>query len=302
MNTYQNPFTREQFDAYFSSYVGMEGGNPLAAVWFCEFAPSGLETPLDEALRPLRQPGAWDVAFRQRHQEDMGRWQTHQRIARIMTAAREKILYGRSGGGDWRHYLENNLYQPRGWEFKLNLFPLAIQPEGRLTWSKLYRKQPVLNPKQHYLDLCREGGRFRFINGLCRAMRPKVVVCLSERHTDDYLRAFGMRGIPAVEHTLQPADQARTLQVYTRQDTSLVICPAVAGTAGLSSDVLLNAMGCFISNWLTREDFCVRGTQATAEGRGALAIARPAPSPSPASWPGGRGVLGNPLRASEVPA
>ncbi len=284
MEPYQSPFTREQFDAYFSSYVGMEGGNPAAAVWFCEFAPSGIDAPLSGTLAPLRRPLAWDHEFRCRHRQDMARWQTHQRIARIMAAARETVLYGRTDGGDWQQYLEESLYQPRGWEFKLNLFPLAIRPEGRLPWSKLYYGQPELNPKQRYLDLCREGGRFRFIHGLRRQMRPKVVLCLAERHTADYLRAFGMERVPAVEHTLKPADQARTLQVYTHQGTNLVICPAVAGTAGIGSDVLLDAVGGFVSRWLGARDFAEPARTAARAG-----LAEPARVPAAAvvQRPGG---------------
>ncbi|MDF3886630.1 transcriptional regulator [Cupriavidus basilensis] len=297
MEIHQSAFTREQFDAYFASYAGMEGGNPAAAVWFCEFSPGGVGTPLSDSLRPLAQPHAWDEAFRRRHREDMARWQTHQRIARIIAAAREKIRYGRSEGGDWRQYLEEMLYRPCGWEFKLNLFPLAIRPEGRLPWSKLYQGQPELNPKQRYFDLCRDGGRFRFIGGLCRRMRPKVVVCLGERHADDYLKAFGMQGIPAVEHVLKPADQARTLQVYMRQGTTLIVCPAVAGSAGLSSDVLLNALGCFISHWLTHEDFAERADTDGLDARGDMT-----PAPAPASWTAVRAVVGAPLMACQMSA
>ncbi|WP_454726772.1 MULTISPECIES: transcriptional regulator [Cupriavidus] len=257
-HAFTHEFTREQLDAYFASYVGMEGGSPAGAVWFCDGMPSAEGVPLDAVLEPVRTAPAWDADFRRRHARDMARWQTHQRIARVMAAAREMVLFGRDDSGDWQRYLAEYLYRPRGWEFKLSLFPLPVRADSGLPWKRLHGAQPELNPKHRYFDLCRTGGRFRFIAALRHSHRPKVVLCLGERHEADYLDAFGMRGLPFAEHTLQPADQARVLRVYADQGTHLVICPAVAGAAGLASDVLLNAMGRFISQWLTLADFQVR--------------------------------------------
>lgn len=253
-----NAFTREQIDAYFASFVGMEGGSPAAAVWFCDHMPTTDGSPLVAPLVPQLVAPAWDARFRAVHAHDMARWQTHQRIARIMAAAREMVLFGRDDSGDWQRYLAEYLYRPRGWEFKLCLFPLPVRADTGLPWKRLHGAQPELNPKIRYLSLCRDGGRFRFIEALRRRQRPKVVVCLGERHEDDYLHAFGMRGLPYTEHILKPADQARVLRVYQHEGTRLVICPAVAGAAGLASDVLLNAMGHYISQWLMMADFQVR--------------------------------------------
>ncbi|MGO4154125.1 transcriptional regulator [Cupriavidus sp. YAF13] len=252
------PLSREQLDAYFASYVGMEGGSPASAVWFCDSMPTSDSTRLPAELVPVREVPAWDAQFRLRHLHEMSKWQTHQRIARIMAAAREMVLFGRDDSGDWQRYLAQYLYRPRGWDFKLSLFPLAIRSENGLPWTQLHGNQPELNPKSRYLALCRNGARFRFIAQLRRRERPKVVVCLGERFEVDYVQAFGMRGVPFTTHTLQPADQARELRVYVSEGTNLIICPAVAGAAGLASDVLLNAMGRFISQWLTMADFQVR--------------------------------------------
>lgn len=248
-------FTREQLNAYFASFIGMEGGNPAAAVWFCDHMPAMYSSPLTAPLTSKMVPQAWDARFRAAHAREIVRWQTHQRIARIMAAAREMVLSGRDDSGDWRRYLAEHLYRPLGWEFKLSLFPLPARGDSGLTWRRRHGAQPELHPKAKYLALCRDGGRFRFIEALRRRERPKVVVCLGERHEADYLHAFGMRGLPYIEHTLKPADQARVLRIYQDKDTRLVICPAVAGAAGLSSDVLLNAMGRYISQWLTEADF-----------------------------------------------
>jgi len=253
-----NTFTHEQLDAYFASFVGMEGGNPAAAVWFCDHSPTTEGSALVAPLRPQLAYPAWDTSFRAAHARDMTRWQSHQRIARIMAAAREMVLFGRDDSGDWWRYLLEYLYRPLGWEFKLSLFPLPIRTDSGLTWKRRHGAQSELNPKIKYLALCRDGDRFRFIEALRRRERPKVVICLGERHEADYLHAFGMRGIPYTEHTLKPADQARGLRIYQDRGTRLVICPAVAGVAGLASDVLLNAMGRYISQWLTMADFQMR--------------------------------------------
>lgn len=253
-----NIFTRDQLDTYFSSFAGMEGGNPMAAVWICDPVPTTAGSPLEAPLVPERVPHAWDANFRADHAQDMARWQTHQRIARIMSAAWEMALFGRHDTGDWHRYLSEYLYRARGWEFKLSLFPLPIRADNGPPWKRLYGMQPELNPKTSYLALCRDGGRFRFIEALRRRQRPKVVICLGERHEADYLHAFGMRGLRYTEHVLQPADQARILRVYQDQGTHLVVSPAVAGAAGLASDVLLTAMGRFISQWLTIADFQMR--------------------------------------------
>lgn len=250
--------SREQLDAYFASYVGMEGGSPAGAVWFCDAMPTADGARLPSQLVPVREVPAWDAQFRLRHLHEMGKWQTHQRIARIMAAAREMVLFGRDDSGDWQRYLAQYLYRPRGWDFKLSLFPLSIRSESGLSWTQLHGNQPELNPKSKYLTLCRHGARFRFIAQLRRRERPKVVVCLGERFEAEYLQAFDMQDVPFTTHTLQPADQAKELRVYFSEGTNLIICPAVAGAAGLASDVLLNAMGGFISQWLTMADFQVR--------------------------------------------
>ncbi len=81
-------FSREQLEAYFASYVGMEGGNPAASIWFCDSTPHPRGESLAAPLYPRTQPNAWDDKFRDQHRKSMVRWQSHQRIAKIMAAAR----------------------------------------------------------------------------------------------------------------------------------------------------------------------------------------------------------------------
>ncbi|WP_354683813.1 transcriptional regulator [Cupriavidus necator] len=248
-------FTREQLDQYFASYVGMEGGNPDAAVWFCDSSPHPKAVSLVAPLVPKACPSAWDDAYRDKHRDHMERWQSHQKIARIMAAARAQIFNASLGERDWKDYFDHHLYEPHGAEFKLSLFPLPARLINEIPWSKAFRGQPELVPKQRYLDLCRDGKRFAFINGIRRLWKPKVVVCLGERHTDDFIHAFGLEQVRATDHILQPADLAKTLRVLEHDSTTWIICPALAGAAGLTSDVLLDAMGQYIARWLRPKDF-----------------------------------------------
>lgn len=250
-----NAFTRQQLGSYFASFLGMEGGNPSAAVWFCNYSPRRGCISLVSPLMPKLECPAWDAAFRAQHATAIVRWQTHQRIARIMSAARQMVLFGDEDGGDWKKYLSDLLYRPQGWEFMLSLFPLPIRTDDGQSWRRRFSMQPELTSKVAYMSFCRDGGRFRFIEALRRREQPKVVVCLGERHEDDYVHAFGMRGLSYKEHTLKPADQVRILHVYDDTGTQLVLCPALAGSAGMCSDALLKALGGYISQWLAKEDF-----------------------------------------------
>lgn len=255
-------FTREQLDSYFASYVGMEGGNPGAAVWFCDSAPHPSGASLLAPLAPHVQPGAWDAAYRYKYRHHMERWQSHQKIARIMSAARAQVFKKAIGEQDWRHYFDHHLYAPHGAEFKLSLFPLPARLINQTPWSKAFRGQPELLPKQRYLDLCRDGRRFAFIDAIRRRWKPKVVICLGERHADDFVQAFALAKARATDHVLQPADQPKTLRVLERDGTTWLICPPLAGAAGLMSDVLLDAMGQYITRWLQPDDFPGRSTGA----------------------------------------
>lgn len=134
--------SREQLDAYFASYVGMEGGSPAGAVWFCDSMPTTDGTPLPAQLEPVSEVPAWDADFRLRHLREMGKWQTHQRIARIMAAAREMVLFGRDDSGDWQRYLAQYLYRPRGWDFKVELVPVG-RPVGERAAVDPAPRQPA---------------------------------------------------------------------------------------------------------------------------------------------------------------
>jgi len=242
-------------DEYFASYVGMEGGNLEAAVWICDRNPQPWTESLVAPLSPREQPGAWDEDFRRRNRDRMSRWQSHQKIARVMSAARATTQRRPEGESEWLRYFEEHLYAPNGAEFKLSLFPLPLQLPGGMAWSRAFREQPALLPKQRYIDLCRTGKRFRFIAEIRARWRPKVVLCLGTLHLHYYIEAFGLKGLPSRAHVLQPADLAKTLHVIEYDGTVWVVCPALAGATGLSSDVLLSAMGGYIAQWLVSADF-----------------------------------------------
>lgn len=266
-------FARQELDTYFASYVGMEGGNPRGSVWFCDRSSNPWSEHLKAPLEPRMAPLSWDRAFREAHRGSMGKWLSHQRIARIMAAARAEVLGLRDADADWKSYYEHCLYSSCGAEFKLNLFPVPVQLDGLTPWSRVFRGQPELVPKERYLDLCRYGGRFRFLAEMCARWRPKVVVCLGHRHTEDFVSAFALDGAAVQERQLQPADLVKSLRVFTRDDSTWIICPALAGPSGLTSDVLLSAFGKVLAAMLDPADFAP-----ASEARQAADV-RPWPQP-----------------------
>ncbi|WP_420991439.1 transcriptional regulator [Cupriavidus sp. 30B13] len=243
----QIAISRHCLDAYLGSYVGMEG-NPAADLWFCDVRSNGEPVPLASMLSPVAAPLVWDAAFRQRQRELLARWATQQKIARIAAAVRNTL--GSVAPCEAQAYFERHLYGPSGWEFKLTLFPLPTGESGARSWTRVYGNQPALNPQERYLDLCREGSRFRAIGALRRQRQPKVIVCLGTRNTEDFLRAFGFGEARQRQHVLQPADQGKPIQVYADGPTTLLVCPPLSGASGLNSDVLQTALGRFIAGFM----------------------------------------------------
>lgn len=236
----------EELDAYLASYVGMLG-NSAAPVWLCDVSPLATSTPVATPLIPWREPAVWDQDFRQRNETDMLRWGGHQAAARIMASA---YLADYDLNVDWKSYFSTRLYAPSGADFRLSLFPLPTGSGASRSWGKAHSGQPVLNPQSRYMNLCRVGGRFRFITALRKRMAPKVIVCFGPRQTDDFLMAFGFAGVPGSEVVLQPADQPKRLQVFTEGDTALVIAPLLGGPTGINSETLQHALGRYVRQLL----------------------------------------------------
>lgn len=269
-------FSRAELDSAFASFTGMEGGNPEAALWVCDGAPLSTGMPLADTFQSRLTAPAWDAEFRQRHARTMPRWQTHYRIARVMAAARASTLPPGRSPIDAQEYFARHLYAPHGWDFKLNLYPLPDRPDAAQPWTRTFGEQPELRSKAAYVRLCREGGRFRFLGALRRKYQPRVLLCLGERYQRDYLRAFGFWGILPQEAILQPADRPWRLQVYQHEGTALVLTPSFGGANGLSSDVLLDALGTMLSQWMRAEDFpaCRGVTLDAAAASGTTALDR----------------------------
>lgn len=243
----QVPVSSQSLDAYLGSYVGMEG-NPSADLWFCDVKSHGEAVPLASPLSPVSAPLAWDADFRLRHREILPRLATQQKIARIVAAARN----GRadSGGCDSKQYFDRHLYGASGWEFKLSLFPLPAGEIGTRSWARAHWNQPALTPQGRYFALCREGRRFKFMAELRKRMQPKVIVCLGTRNSDDFLCAFGFTGAKESKHVLQPADLGKPISVHIEGPGALLICPPLAGASGLNSDVLQEALGKYIAQFM----------------------------------------------------
>lgn len=246
--------SRTELESVFGSFVGMEGGNPEAAFWVCDVAPTTSGASAWPSFKPQPEPGSWDAAFRQRYAGQIPRWQTHFRISRVLAAARRATLQDDSPIAALE-YFERYLYAPGGWDFKLNLFPLRDRPDPVRPWGRTFREQPELRSRHAYIRLCREGKRFHFLSDLRKQHRPRVILCLGSRYEQDYTRAFGFRREAGDAVSLQPADKAQCLRVYVQEGTVLVVCPPFGGVHGLTSDVLLDALGAFVSQWLRPGDY-----------------------------------------------
>ncbi len=72
---------------------------------------------------------------------------------------------------------------------------------------------------------------------------------------DEYLEAFSLGGLASEEHAIQPADQVRRLRIFAKDGTTWIICPALGGSAGLISQVQLDAFGKLLGTRLTASDF-----------------------------------------------
>jgi len=239
--------SRHCLDTYLGSCAGMEG-NPAASLWFCDVRSNSEPVAPASMLLPVAAPLVWDAAFRLRQRELLARSATQQKIARIAAAVRNAA--GGMAPCEAKEYFEQHLYGPAGREFKLTLFPLPTGEAGARNWTRVYGNQPALNPQERYLELCRDGMRFRAIGALRRQRQPKVIVCLGTRNTDDFLRAFGFGGTCPTQHVLQPADQGKPIQVYVDGPTTLLVCPPLSGASGLNSDVLQAALGRFVAGFM----------------------------------------------------
>jgi transcriptional activator of eps genes len=236
---------RPSLDAFLASYAGMQG-NPAAPVWLCEATARMAGTPATQSLLPVPAPVVWDQAFRRRNQDEIPKWQSHQKIARILAAAHASA--SDIGAPDWKDYFERQLYGPDGSEFWLSLYPALVRQEESAGLQGTFAVPRTL---KRYAALCRSGSRFPFVTALAQRMAPKLIVCFGAQHADDFCSAFGFDGIAGENVILQPADLPKLLRVYTKGETRLVIAPLLGGMDGLNSDVLQIALGKYMGRLLT---------------------------------------------------
>lgn len=261
MEAKEKSVTKEELEAYFASFVGMTG-NAEAAVWFCEESPHSQPPPFAPPYRAPQHPQTWDAAFLRQNSERLPQWQNHQKIARILAAATEVVRELPTGAIDPTEYFFRDLYAAQGNAFCLSLFPLPARGDHKALWAA-YQQCVPLAPRQRYRDLCSHGARFRFIANLRRQMRPKLVVCTGSRTPELFLQALGFHGANGEDAVIQPADQARSLRLYHHEGTTLVLAPPLAGVSGLSSNVLLEALGRYLARWLAAADLDLSTEPAT---------------------------------------
>ncbi|WP_035881025.1 hypothetical protein [Cupriavidus metallidurans] len=235
-------------DAFLASYAGMQG-NPESPVWLCEATSRLAGSPIAASPEPLPMPVVWNADFRQRNRDEMPKWQSHQKIARILAAVHTPATG--PGVPDWKEYFQERLYGPAGNEFWLSLYPAFARAEDSASGRTPHDTFGVPRTLPRYAALCRERGRFEFVTRLARHMTPKIIVCFGHQHSEDYRSAFGFAGVVGEEVILQPADLPKRLRVFTKDGTKLVIVPLLGGTDGINSDVLQIALGRYIGRLLS---------------------------------------------------
>ena len=244
----QSASVQRDLDAFLASYAGMQG-NPASPVWLCEATSRLAGSPIAASPMPVPSPVVWDQAFRQHNRGEMPKWQSHQKIARILAAA--DAFASDSAAPDWKDYFEERLYGPAGNEFWLSLYPALARPEDSASGRSTPDTFAVPRTLSRYAALCRSGARFAFVSALAQSMAPKLIVCFGHQHVEDFRSAFGFDGIAGEDVILQPADLPKLLRVYTRGRTKLVIVPLLGGRDGINSDVLQISLGRYIGRLLS---------------------------------------------------
>jgi transcriptional activator of eps genes len=246
--------------AHFASYFGMDGGNRNAKLWICGIE-HGLQASSLSEIIPEPEPGEWDIKKKQ--SKPYRRWQYWWRISKVVMFARTSVRHtaGLSiDGMTWRTYRDNHLHSKGGWDFKLNLFPLESAHVSSADWVAEHGDQPSLRDKEHYRNLCRDGGRFEFMRQCRETYRPKVILATGVESREDFVAAFGFSGARTSMHFIGPEGKQRRIFVYEHNDATavtgtLVVVPFFSSASGLNSTGHLEALGKVLARWLTPDDF-----------------------------------------------
>jgi len=257
-------FTKDELCHYFRSFVGMDGGNlENAKLWLCGIE-HGEGCAALEDVTPEHKPGAWSAERRGKANGEHRSWPLWEKVAKLVVGIRRNVLEeARTNPGNltWEHYRDDFLYGQDGYEFKLNLFPLASPQVNSRNWASAHDVQPELRDKEQYRNLCRNGGRFEFMRELRNTHHPKVIIATGKTSLEDFVSAFGFEGCPHEEIVIGNRGNERRLSVYVARDadgleTRLVVTPFLSYRRYcLNTDELLEALASCVARWMSPDDF-----------------------------------------------
>ncbi|MEX3929948.1 hypothetical protein AB4Y36_39135 [Paraburkholderia sp. BR10936] len=262
VNVDTRTFNGNELSRYFASFSGMDGGNLKARLWICGIE-HGSDAETLSSIQPELEPGAWDTERRMMYAVESRKWPYWRNVAKIVVGTQSAVM-ARAGlaakGPDWRRYRDEYLYTRQGWEFKLNLFPLASPRVVSDEWAKVHGAEPALADKENYRTLCRDGGRFEFMRRLRLEHQPRVIVATGVGSRDDFVNAFGFGGCKEEEVIIGRGAARRRLSVYIDSyayghQSVLVVTPFPGAPSGLNSTSLLEEFAAYVGSWMSPADF-----------------------------------------------
>lgn len=218
-----------------SSFLGMDGGNINAILWFCgvEFGATLMEMEDYYSSQDIDSCEAdeYEIPYRVAGSN----WFLNSTFDRRL-ALTYSILTGGNENPEKEELddiLKNKLYHKDSKTFKLNLYPLAKPDTG---WDKDIERDLNVSKADYYGKLF--NNRIKFIQDLVKRFSPKTILCFSPNgYSEIFIDTFiPNRSWVDYQKDLIPLDKERTakITVFRNQDYQLIIVPFL-GRGNLNS-------------------------------------------------------------------
>ncbi len=177
----------EKFKEMALSFAGCDGGNPRSEIWFC-----GLEWgdtlkrdnahKIQHEFAPQRVPTSWaDEDF-----EDSWVAGYNQKLCWFL-----EYFYGiqRDGRLNQAYITEQQMFQPNGRGFKLNMLPVRFGNRGSIVWDEEIIAATGFASFDEYRRWCVEH-RGKFFQSLMAEHKPRVIVCTGKDDRNFFFEFF----------------------------------------------------------------------------------------------------------------
>tara|TARA_R110002110_G_scaffold109604_2_gene273304 strand:- start:109 stop:879 length:771 start_codon:yes stop_codon:yes gene_type:complete len=172
------------------SFLGCDGGNINAEIWFCgvEFGgtPKEMNTYYENHVKHYVKDKL-EIPFRENYE---GKY-LKSKFDRYLTAMYLILLENYSFDKTVDSividdFLKNKLYNKNSKSFKLNLFPIAKKD---VSWDKEIEEKLNINRDVYYSSMFK--GRSKFFQDIISKYQPKTIICFSPtNHSDYFIKAF----------------------------------------------------------------------------------------------------------------